>query len=294
MRIALLILLSFIRILAAEPQPSTATDPIAKPAWATEIGRDQYGIWSDLEVGGAIQRMRLILAGTFTMGSPSSEAGRSYDEAQHSITLTHDFWLGESVCTQIMWKVLMGNSPSHFMGDPELPVECVSWVDCQMFLIEMNRIVPGCHARLPTEAEWEYACRAGNSGPYAGMSVDALAWNKSNSSGRTHPVMTKAPNPWGLYDMHGNVYQWCFDWDDGYDIWGKEFIPAFIDPKGPAFGWTNSFITLSPSKKIFRGGCYCSWPNRGRSAERNYQMPDTCGNSIGFRICISAQLTSIP
>ena len=148
------------------------------------------------------------------MGSPSSEPKREKDEKQHRVTLTKGFYMGATEVTQSQWKAIMGNNPSYFKGDNR-PVEKVSWDDCQEFIRELNLQEGGNKYRLPTEAEWEYTCRAGTTTRFCfGDSESRLgdyAWYSSNSSSKTHPVSRKKPNVWGLYDMHGNVWEWCED-----------------------------------------------------------------------------------
>lgn len=284
MRIALLMLLCIDLLAAADPQPASA-DPISKPTWAAAMGEDQHGTWADLVVVGVTQQMRFIPAGSFMMGSPLAENGQG--NYQCKIILTHAFWLGSSTCTQGLWQQTMKENPSHFKGDPNLPVECVSWNDCRDFIDQVNMLVESAHARFPTEAEWEYACRAGTTGPYSATDLDSIAWYNKNSGGTTHPVMTKTPNPWGLYDMHGNVLQWCWNWDSGYDIPDKPYVGSAIDPQGPKYGWEGNVLS-SASKRIIRGGSWCSAANEIRSADGNYDSPDARGSSLGFRVCISA------
>ncbi|MDO4571257.1 MAG: formylglycine-generating enzyme family protein, partial [Planctomycetia bacterium] len=152
-------------------------------------------------------------AGEFMMGSPSGEKGRYNDEKQHRVTLTQGFWMLETQVTQRMWQSVMGNNPSKWKG-ANLPVEQVSWNDCVKFCEKISEL-SGLKIQLPTEAQWEYACRAGTMGAYAG-NLGSMAWYDSNSGGRTHEVKTKQPNAWGLYDMHGNVWEWCSDWYGEY------------------------------------------------------------------------------
>ena len=158
--------------------------------------------------------MVYISPGTFMMGSPSSEPKRDSDEQQHKVTLTKGVYIGVTEITQSQWKAIMGNNPSYFKGD-NLPVEQVSWNDCQEFIRKLNLQEGGNKYRLPTEAEWEYTCRAGTTTRFCfGDSESRLgdyAWYSSNSSSKTHPVSRKKPNVWGLYDMHGNVWEWCED-----------------------------------------------------------------------------------
>ncbi|MDO4575234.1 MAG: formylglycine-generating enzyme family protein [Planctomycetia bacterium] len=160
-------------------------------------------------------------AGCFMMGSPSSELGRDDDETQHRVTLTKGFWMLETEVTQAMWESVMGDNPSYFKGS-NLPVEKVSWDDCQKFCQKLRS--QGLNVQLPTEAQWEYACRAGTTTPFSFGST--LNGDKANCDGnypygastegtylkKTAPVGSYSPNAWGLYDMHGNVYEWCADW----------------------------------------------------------------------------------
>ena len=208
--------------------------------------------------------------GTFTMGSPSSEPGRYDDETQHSVTLTRGFWMLETQVTQAMWQSVMGNNPSYFKGDQN-PVEQVSWGECQDFCRQLSSKLSG-KVSLPTEAQWEYACRAGTTGAYAG-DLDAMAWYGSNSGDKTHPVGQKKPNAWGLYDMHGNVWEWCSDW------YGKDYYTESptSDPTGPDSG----------SDRVNRGGSWDSIAGDCRSASRNYRGPGNRNPYLGFRIVLA-------
>ena len=158
-----------------------------------------------------------IKPGSFLMGSPSDETGRSADETQHRVTLTKGFYMQTTEVTQGQWQTVMEKKPAYFQDCGDLcPVESVSWDDVQKFIDILNQR-PGTHRyRLPTEAEWEYAARAGTTGSFAGSSVDNVAWHRDNSGDRTHPVGMKAPNAWNLYDMHGNVSEWVQDWYEEY------------------------------------------------------------------------------
>ena len=221
--------------------------------------------------GGATMEMIYVVPGSFTMGSPRWEKGRDNDEMQHRVTLTKGFWLGKYEVTQTQWKSVMGNNPSHFKGD-DLPVEKVSWNACQEFIRRVNDVL-NCGARLPTEAEWEYACRAGTRGPYAGGSLDSIGWYKSNSSGRIHPVGQKRANPWGFYDMHGNVWEWCADWYGDYQSGAV----------------TNSQGVLSGVERIIRGGSRFREAESCRSANRLNRQPDSGYYNTGFRLCCSEE-----
>jgi len=185
--------------------------------------------------------------GTFTMGSPSDERGRYDDERQHEVTLTRGFYMQATEVTQGQWMSIMGSNPSHFKscGD-DCPAEGISWADAQTFIRKLNRTQGTDRYRLPTEAEWEYAARAGTTALYHfGDDVRWLveyAWFNQNSDGESHPVRQKEVSPWGLYDMYGNVFEWCQDW------YGEYPSGAVTDPAGPPDG----------TSRITRGG---SWGN---------------------------------
>jgi formylglycine-generating enzyme required for sulfatase activity len=256
---------------AAPVMQSKAVIVVApQPKWAQAIGRDAFGQWADVQAGGVTQRMRWISPGTFTMGSPLGEAHRLDVESPHQVTLTKGFWLGDSACTQALWQGVMGANPAHFTGDPQRPVEQVSWDDVQAFMAKMNNAVSGGGFGLPTEAQREFACRSGTTGPFAGTMLDALGWCKGNSNQQTHAVRQKAANAWGLYDMHGNVWEWCAD------FYGLYPLDAVTDPTGPPSG----------AVRVFRGG---SWHYEGwgcRSANRSWDKPDFRSYVLGFRLCV--------
>ncbi|HFD86134.1 MAG TPA: hypothetical protein ENJ35_00480, partial [Gammaproteobacteria bacterium] len=134
---------------------------ITYPAWATRVDADEKGLFADVCIDGVTQRLRAILSGTFMMGSPPDEAERDDDEDYHQVILTQGYWLADTACTQALWQAVMGENPSDFQDDPENPVESVSWLDVQVFLKKLNQQIPGLQVRLPSEAQWEYACRAG-------------------------------------------------------------------------------------------------------------------------------------
>jgi formylglycine-generating enzyme required for sulfatase activity len=221
----------------------------------------------------------LISAGTFTMGSPLNELGRDDDETQHEVTLTKSFYLQTTEVTQGQWRAVMGYNPSSFSdcGD-NCPVEEVSWRDVQQFITKLNEREATDTYRLPTEAEWEYACRAGSTTAFANGDItetgcgydpnlDAMGWYCYNSS-ETHPVAQKAPNAWGLYDMHGNVWEWCMDWYGDYPT------DPVTDPIGPTSG----------TDRVMRGGSWTSDARNCRSAYRNAGYPDDYYDDYGFRV----------
>jgi len=215
----------------------------------------------------------LIPAGTFMMGSPPDEEGRHKSEIQHKVTISKPFYLQTTQVTQGQWKSLMGGNPSEFKGDTR-PVDNVSWDDAQQFISKLNQKENTDKYRLPTEAEWEYACRAGSIGRFCfGDSEDKLGeytlygFTKKKKKG-PHPVGRKKPNAWGLYDMHGNVSEWCQDW------WGDYPTGQVTDPKGPPSG----------EYRVLRGGTWAHPIWLCRSAHRNGKNPDYRSLFNGFRV----------
>lgn len=228
-----------------------------------------------------------IEGGKFLMGSPLNEPNRVADETQHFVTLS-SFYMGVCEITQHQWHQLMQSNPSGFLGDT-LPVENISWFDaveyCNKrsvaeglkpvyihdgFDIRWNRELDGY--RLPTEAEWEYACRAGTTSTYySGSSLSTERANFNRSKRKTMPVGSYLPNTWGLRDMYGNVWEWCWDW---YDLYKTHDQKANIDPEGPSSG----------DRKIWRGGSWGSTAQVMRSAFRGYSLPTLRFNYLGFRI----------
>jgi len=214
-----------------------------------------------------------IPSGTFTMGSPLYETDRYEDEKQHSVTLTKGFYIQTTEVTQRQWTAVMGNNPSFFQncGD-NCPVDHVSWNDVQEFIRKLNQQEGSDVYRLPAEAEWEYACRAGSTTRFCygddEKRLGEYAWFEENSEGRTHPVGRKKPNAWGLYDMHGNVWEWCQDW------YGEYPHGAAIDPKGPPKG----------SRRVLRGASAFNASWNVRSTLRTNDPPDFRGGLAGFRI----------
>jgi len=249
------------------------------PDWADAFGKDEYGIWAEFEYQGVRQRMRWIWPGEFLMGSPETEVGRNKDEVQHEVMLTRGYWLADTTCTQALWKAVTGKNPSSFKGD-ERPVDYVIWEDGRAFCERLNRERPELALRLPTEAEWEYACRAGETKPFSfGETITTDQANfdgshpygngpKGESGKNTVDVKALPPNTWGLYQMHGNVWEWC---QDGYGEYPKE--PA-IDPVGPA----------TRSGRVLRGGCWIGSAGTLRSAVRLHGGPGGRVGDTGFRL----------
>jgi len=211
-----------------------------------------------------------IPAGTFMMGSPENEDERFSRETQHKVTLTRPFEMMVTPVTQALWQAVMGNNPSRFKG-PDLPVENVSWDDAQEFIQKLNQMLGTDSLRLPTEAEWEYACRAGTTGARYGE-LGEVAWYYDNSDQKTHPVGQKAPNAWGLYDMLGNVWEWCQDWHGSYPS------GPVTDPTGPSAG----------SFRVDRGGSWRNYARGVRAALRGINLPGIrYGGGVGFRLARS-------
>jgi len=221
--------------------------------------------------GGVKMEMVLIPAGEFLMGSPD----RIQREPQHRVRITRPFFLGKCQVTQEQWQAVMGKNPSQFKG-PRNPVENVSWDDCRQFVGQLNAKVGWRKARfaLPTEAQWEYACRAGSTTRWCFGDDESkfgeYAWCRANSDGKTHPVGEKKPNAWGLYDMYGNVAEWC---QDLYDAAYYEHSPK-DDPTGPATG----------KIRVFRGGCW-DFKDCG-SATRGHSVPRSRSFYMGFRVAL--------
>ncbi|MBQ9770329.1 MAG: SUMF1/EgtB/PvdO family nonheme iron enzyme [Lentisphaeria bacterium] len=235
--------------------------------------------------GGHILEMVQIEPGTFTMGSPANELGRWDNEKQHQVTLTKRFYLGKYPVTQKEYQAVMGNNPSYFKGD-NLPVEQVSWDDAKRFCSKLNdlkrdELPAGYRFDLPTEAQWEYACRAGTTTALNNglnltsedgrcSNLDKVAWYDENSDGKTHPVGQKKPNAWGLYDMHGNVWEWC------NDLYANYPSGAVTDPTGLASG----------SSRVLRGGSWDDCAQSCRSAGRYSFDPTYRLNYVGFRVAL--------
>ncbi|MCI5162651.1 MAG: formylglycine-generating enzyme family protein [Candidatus Electrothrix sp. AX5] len=247
--------------------------------WASEWGEDEHGLWMAFHFQELRYVLRWIEPGIFMMGSPVDEPERYDDEILHQVTLTEGFWLGATTVTQALWQAVMQENPSHFKGDERL-VEQVSWEDAQKFIEQLNTAIPGLELILPTEAQWEYACRAGTSTPF--FFGEKISTEQVNYDGnypyadgekgeyREETVEVKALlcNQWGLYQMHGNVREWCQDWFGDYPS------ESVINPKGPATG----------RNRVCRGG---SWRRNGgycRSAYRPGREPDHRDYWLGFRL----------
>jgi len=236
------------------------------------IGKAPGEIWKD---GASGIEFVWIPAGTFLMGSPPDERGRNTDENQHQVTISKGFWLGRYELTQAQYEGVMGENPSKFKeAGPQAPVESVNWEDAQSFLRKLQQRAQGKRYRLPSEAEWEYACRGGSTASAYGP-LGAIAWNAYTSGLRTHPVGQKDPNAWGLYDMLGNVYEWCQDcYKDPYDT------SVDTDPVGPP---SNHYHAI-------RGGSWQSGTTQSRAAFRASEEVFALRYPFtGFRVvCVTA------
>jgi len=294
-RLIVFLLLSCLAGCGEDPSPRPAVSPFPptvppRPPLVAPFGRFQVKAlqraWAD-HLGTPVQitnsigvKLNLITPGEFTMGSPESERGRLPDETQHRVKITQPFYLSVHEVTQEQYEKLIGKNPSFFsalgkgkdlvsgIDTSQFPVESVNWYDVVAFCSKLSD-QEGDQYRLPTEAEWEYACRAGTSTAYSfGDDVSVLgeyAWSHDNS---THPVGELKPNAWALYDMHGNVWEWCSDWHGPY---GNKKVVS--DPTGPASG----------EDRVLRGGPYYLLEII-RAAFRLNNIPAYRRHSYGFRL----------
>ena len=226
-----------------------------------------------LTVNGIKYNMVWVEGGTFRMGATSEQGSDAYGDEKpvHSVTLS-GFYIGKTEVTQALWKAVMDSNPSYIKGD-NLPVECVSWNDCQEFIRKLNALT-GQNFRLPTEAEWEFACRGGNNSrgyKYSGSNyIDNVAWYDGNSGQTTHPVATKSPNELGIYDMSGNVMEWCSDW------YGNYSSGAQTNPKGPYDG----------TDRVLRDGSWNYFAGICRSSHRLSDSPGSRYYGLGLRLSL--------
>ena len=267
--------------------------PISFPeSWAECFGQDEHGLWCGIYVGDIEVRFRWIPPGEFQMGSPEDEPERYADEGpQHRVGFEQGFWLAQTACTQALWQAVMDENPSRFKGDPQNPVEHVRWEQAQVFIKALNQQAPLPALRLPSEAQWEYACRAGTTTPF--WFGTELTTGDANYDGnhpyadgkqgqyreKTLPVKHFRPNPWGLYQMHGNVWEWCEDrWHDSYQGASDDGQP-----------WTAG----NSAFRVLRGG---SWLDDGRyvrSAIRSRFLPDDRDSYFGFRFALGPELQPV-
>ena len=259
------------------------------PPWAEAWGDDRYGLWVELLVKGVTQRLRWVAPGSFLMGSPPKEKGWSSNEGpQHAVAFSQDLWLADTACTQALWQAVMGNNPSDVEDDLEKPVDQVSWDDVQSFFAALqgaDLLTAGVEAVLPTEAEWEYACRAGEARAYSfGDSIDRNQVNfdsgdnfrkRLQEKGTAVPVKALAANRWGLYQMHGNVWEWCADAPRRYTA------GAVVNPSGATGKGVESFTA--------RGGSWYDYERYARSAQRHRLERGGRYKHSGFRFALRSK-----
>lgn len=250
-------------------------DLLAKKDERERMEREEREERGEFEVEGVWFKMVKVEGGTFTMGATTEQGSDAWDDEKpaHKVTLSN-YCIGETLVTQALWKAVMGDNPSFFEGDDNLPVEKVSWEDIvERFIPALNNKT-GRTFRLPTEAEWEYAARGGNKSrgyKYSGSNnIDEVAWYECNSGVETHPVKGKKANELGLYDMSGNVWECCNDW------YGEYSRGAQTNPKGPNNG----------SYRVLRGGSWCSGERYCRVSDRDSDAPGDRNDVIGFRLVL--------
>jgi sulfatase modifying factor 1 len=269
------------------PSEDARRPPVLPPACASAWGDDAYGLWIDVDLAGVVQRFRWIEPGEFRMGSPTAEPEREEREGpRHRVRLTTGFWLADTACTQALWLAVMGGeNPGGFQEDARNPVESVSWDDlsgASGFLQRVASLAPGVVVELPTEAEWEYACRAGSETPFnLGATIGPEQANydgnhpyaggrKGENRQKTVPVKSFAPNDWGLYEMHGNVWEWCADGPRDYSDETVE------DPRGPE----------GSAARVVRGGSWFYEAGWLRSAFRFGRHRGFRDDDRGFRFAL--------
>ena len=260
----------------AQPQPvSSMASSSTSGASSNMVGSSTSGSVITIPVKDGISiEMVKVEAGSFNMGATPEMQNPDEDEKPvHRVTLTNNYYIGKYEVTQALWQAVMGSNPSYFKGD-DLPVEQVSWNDCQDFISKLNAMT-GKRFRLPSEAEWEYAARGGKKSrgyQYSGSNtLGDVAWYEGNSGSKTHAVGTKQPNELGIYDMTGNVYEWCQDWYGSYSS----------SPQ------TNPIGAVSGSCRVYRGGCWVSSARNCRTSYRGRRTPDFRYGFLGLRLVLS-------
>ena len=255
---------------AAQPVEVSVQTPLGPLPLADDLPpvpgavRNAAGLWeARVALKGSSLTLVQVPAGSFTMGSP----GKTGPERAFPVTISRDFWVGQVPVTLAQWEAVLGGGAKPAEGSPNRPKPSVSWNDAQMFLEKLNWAQSVWTFRLPTEAEWEYACRAGSPGAWYG-DADAIAWHSGNSGKASHPVGEKLANGYGLQDMLGNVWQWCQDWYGDYPA-GPQ-----TDPKGPETG----------EQKVYRGGSWNDGPDICRSAFRSKNALDSRFTNVGLRV----------
>ena len=280
------------------------------PSWADAWGQDECGLWAEIQIVVSPRyrtRLRWIPPGEFWMGSPDSDGEASeFEKPRHRVRITRGFWLGETLVTQAEYHALMDRNPSHFKKQADsdhCPVENVSWFDtlalCNAlsercgfeagYALPANpkrsdaqkiaRVTNGQAFRLPTEAEWEYACRAGSDEPRYGE-LKEIAWGKHNAEDTTHPVAELKPNAWGLYDTLGNVWEWCWDAIEGEEYKRRVEAASSEPVLDPVQDRSASGVRVS------RGGGFFNEPRGLRAACRVGNGPDGSLVLLGFRLCL--------
>ena len=260
----------------AQPQPvSSMASSSTSGASSNMVGSSTSGSVITIPVKDGISiEMVKVEAGSFNMGATPEMQNPDEDEKPvHRVTLTNNYYIGKYEVTQALWKTVMGNKSSRFKGD-NLPVEKVSWNNCQKFISKLNKLT-GKSFCLPTEAEWEFAARGGKKSrgyQYSGSNtLGDVAWYEGNSGSKTHAVGTKQPNELGIYDMTGNVYEWCQDWYGSYSS----------SPQ------TNPIGAVSGSCRVYRGGCWVSSARNCRTSYRGRRTPDFRYGFLGLRLVLS-------
>lgn len=267
--------------------------PIFPEVAKDDYGHDQYGYWFALTHKGLRQIFRWIPPGRIQLGSPKDEVGRYSDEALYPVHFQDGFWMGDFPVTQLQYHAITGENPSYFKqkDDKDLPVESVSWLDADRYLQQLNKQVPGLDARLPMECEWEYACRAGTTSAFwFGDSIDSSQVNVDGNLSKTNAYQVFPVNPWGLYDMHGNVYEWCLDpWQEAQASGIRSLHPH--QESQAVYKQAIALLQEDESQRFsVRGG---SWNNYGqycRSANRNWDEVGNCDDDLGFRLVRSSEL----
>ena len=251
---------------------TVSVSPVQVPAVPSNTISDD-AITIPVKDGICIEMVK-VEGGTFMMGATSEMKNpNSNEKPVHQVTLTNDYYMGKYEVTQALWQAVMGSNPSEYKGD-NLPVETVSWNDCQKFISKLNSLT-GRKFRLPTEAEWEYAARGGKKSrgyQYSGSrKISDVAWYEGNSRSKTHPVGRKQANELGIYDMSGNVWEWCSDWYGSYSSSSQ----------------TNPMGSDSGAKRVRRGGSWCYIARICRSSYRYGDAPDCRGLYLGLRLALS-------
>ncbi len=286
------------------------------PEYASAWGKDRYGVWIELDFFGVVQRFRWIPAGRFTMGSPENELERESwgKETLHEVTLTAGFWLADTTCTQALWQAVMGENPAHFQDSDQQPVEQVSWLEVQQFLDRLSQTYSGLVVSLPTEAQWEYACRAGTTTPFSFgemITTEQVNYNgnypyaggeEGEYREKTVVVKSLPANSWGLYEMHGNVWEWCVDeWREDLSsspvsnpvhVQCLPDFPAASSLKQTGIIALNGLANAGDETvaRVLRGGSWLLYGRFCRSAFRDSDSVSLRSSNYGFRFVLGHEL----